>query len=158
MIDELDDSVTGQHVRVTVTSVDDSGPQQVVAGTGYDGQSIGEAVRLQHFGATSVPPVGSQGLMLLSGGRHDRPHFVGLEHPDHRPTNNPSGTKVLYDDKGNVIRMYGDDGIQVAAKKGNVTFTPEPGKFVFLGGDGTDGTYGFVMTDQGPSTVVKAKL
>ncbi len=125
MYDELDDSVTGQLVRVTLGTVDDSGPQQLVAGTGYDGQNIGEAVRLQHFGATSVPPAGAQGLMMLSGGRHDRPHFLGMEHGDYRPTGLPGGSKAIYDASGNVIKLVGSEV--------DFTFTG-PWKATFPGG------------------------
>ena len=159
MWDEYDDSINGQLVRVTVTSVDDSGPQQLVAGTGLYGQSIGEAVRLQHFGVTGNPPVGSEGLMLISGGRHDRPHFLGLEHPDFRPTGLPSGTKVLYDSSGNCIRAFGPDGIQVEAKSGDIYVKPAPGKKLYHGGKpGDGGNYKPVMLADGtPSSNVYAK-
>lgn len=159
MWDEYDDSINGQLIRVTVTGVDDSGPQQLVTGQGIDGLTIGEAVRLQHFGATGVPPVGSEGVMLISGGRFDRPHFLGLEHPDHRPTGSPSGTKVLYDDQGNVIRLFGEEGIQLEAKNGHIWAKPQPGKNVYLGGKPADGgTYQPVMTSAGPSSNVYARV
>lgn len=108
--DQYGDSVNGQLVRVRLTSVDDSGQQQIVTGEGIDGQVIGEAVRLQHFGATSVPPAGAEGLMLTSGGRHDRAHFLGLEHPDYKPVNLPGGAKAIYDAGGNIIKLIGADG------------------------------------------------
>ena len=97
--------------------------------------------------------------MLISGGRFDRPHLLGLEHPDHRPTNSPSGTKVLYDDKGNCIRAYGADGIQVEAKSGDVWVKPAPGKNLYHGGKpGDGGNYQPVMTTAGPSSNVFAKV
>ena len=159
MFDELDDSVSGQLVRVTLTGVDDSGPQQLVSAVGIGGQPIGEAVRLQHFGVSGNPPIGAEGVMLISGGRFDRPHLLGLEHPDHRPTNSPSGTKVLYDDQGNCIRAYGKDGIQVEAKSGDVWVKPAPGKNLYHGGKpGDGGNYQPVMTTAGPSSNVFAKV
>jgi phage gp45-like len=158
MYDELDDSVTGQLVRVTLTGVDDSGPQQLVSCTGIGGQKIGEAVRLQHFGVTGNPPIGAEGLMLISGGRHDRPHILGLEDAASRQINSPSGTKVLYDASGNCIRAYGKDGIQVEAKTGDIFVKPADGKNVYHGGNGKDGAYAPVMTAQGPSSNVFAKV
>ena len=168
MWDEYDDSITGQLIRVNLDTIDDSGQQQLVSGTGIDGQVIGEAVRLQHFGATSVPPAGSEGLMLISGGRHDRAHFLGLEHPDHRPTGLPSGSKAIYDASGNIIKLVGSEV--------DMTFTV-PWKVNFKGGalvsDGKDfyltvtganlylggqqgGSFSPVMTQAGPSKNVFA--
>ena len=96
--------------------------------------------------------------MLISGGRHDRPHILGLEHAASRQVNSPSGTKVLYDASGNCIRAYGKDGIQVEARSGDIFVKPAEGKKVFHGGNGKDGTYAPVMTAQGPSSNVFAKV
>lgn len=154
--------------RATVQKIDDSGTQQILRKmTGLKSETFEDVYRPQPHGLSSVPPDGSEGLFLALGGRSDRLVGLGFEHKDFRPKNTPTGATVLYDDKGNVVFAKGDGGISVNAKKGTVevrsqndkvTVKPGDGKFVFLGGDGTDGSYAFVMTESGPSINVKAKI
>jgi phage gp45-like len=94
-----------QLLRAILQTVDDSGPQQLMKLTGLTGQIIGEAVRSQHFGLSSVPPAGAEALMLALGGGHDRMHALGVEHPQKRPTNTPAGGTVLYDAYGDVCSI-----------------------------------------------------
>ena len=63
----------------------------------------------------------------------------------------PGGGFVVSDNAGNVVETFPD------SKK--MTLTVPSGGLLALGGDpAKGGTFGFVMTDQGPSTIVKAKL
>jgi phage gp45-like len=98
---------SSQFLRVTLGSVDDSGQQQKLQLVGLDGQNIGDSVRAQHFGLSSVPPAGSEGLALALGGGMDRVHVLGMEHPQKRPTNQPGGSTVLYDAAGNAVSIVG---------------------------------------------------
>ena len=171
MIDELDDSTTGQLIRVTVRQVNDSGQQQLVSAYGYDNHPIDEAVRLQHFGATSNPPAGSEGHALIVGGRYDRAVLLGLEHPDHRPQNLPSGSKAIYDASGNIIKLVGDsvsfgfDGHPWTAtfKGGSLTsdgkdfYLTVSGANLYLGGKQGD-SFSPVQTVAGPSKNVFAAI
>lgn len=118
----------GHNLRSILQSVDDSGPQQLVKVTGLAGQTIGEAVRSQHFGLTSNPPMNAEGLALLIGGGMDRAHILGLEHPQYRPTNLPSGATRLYDQWGNHLdtrqsEMRSQHTTQIAHQVGNVSVT-----------------------------------
>lgn len=62
----------------------------------------------------------------------------------------PGGGFVVADQAGAIIETFPDK---------RMTFTPASGGTVILGGTGTDGgTYAFVQTVSGPSTVVKAKV
>lgn len=154
--------------RATVQKIDDSGTQQMLKKmTGLKSEVFEDVYRPQPHGFSSVPPAGSEGLFLALGGRSDRLVGLGFEHKDYRPKDTPGGGAVLYDDKGNVVFAKGDGGISVNAKKGTVevrshndkvTVKPGDGKMVFLGGDGTDGSYDFVATMSGPSINVKAKI
>jgi phage gp45-like len=94
-----------QLLRAILVSVDDSGPQQLMQLTGLDGQTIGEAVRSQPFGLSSVPLIGAEALMLALGGGHDRMHALGVEHPQHRPTGTPPGGMVIYDAYGDAVSV-----------------------------------------------------
>ncbi len=100
-----DPNIRSQLLRAALQSVDDSGPQQLMKLTGLAGQPIGEAVRSQHFGLSSVPPAGAEGLILALGGGFDRAHALGFEHPGKRPTNTPAGGTVLYDAYGDAVSV-----------------------------------------------------
>ncbi len=161
-------STIGTLRRARVKEIDDSGTQQILKRiTGLKNDYPEDVYRAQSFGVSSHPPKDSEGIFLALGGRSDRLIGLGFEHKDHRPKSSPAGTAVLYDDKGNVIFSKGSDGIRVNAKTGEVEIhsqdkkvwiKPGDGKMVFLGGDGEDGVYDFVMTASGPSINVKAKI
>lgn len=164
---EHDDALRSMFRRARLIKLDDSGSQQKVDLGGLKNERPKDIVRVLPHGFSSHPNKDSEGVMLQLGGRSDRTLFLGGEHKDHRQKNLNEGNAVLYDDKGNVVFMKGGDGIHVTAKNGEVELRstdekvwvkPGDGKMVFLGGDGTDGTYGFVMTDAGPSVNVKAKV
>ena len=62
----------------------------------------------------------------------------------------PEGGIRIVDSAGGIIETFADK---------RMTFTPASGGMVMLGGTGSDGgTYAFVQTVSGPSSVVKAKL
>ncbi|WP_022722940.1 phage baseplate assembly protein [Rhodopseudomonas sp. B29] len=165
---EGQEGLIGSLRRATVQRVDDSGTQQILKQmTGLKSESFEDVYRPQMHGLSSHPPKGSEGVFLALGGRSDRLLALGFEHKDCRPRDLPEGNATLYDDKGNVIWARGDKGVSINAKAGTVdvlsqkdkvTVKPADGKFVFLGGDGTDGTYGFVETDAGTSINVKARV
>ena len=89
----------------TLGDLDDSGVQQLASATGFLGQAIGQAVRRQTFGLSSVPPAGAEGILLASGGRSDRGHLLGFEHPDFKPRSTPLGGTVLYDAYGTAVSL-----------------------------------------------------
>jgi phage gp45-like len=167
MMYEHDDVTRTQMRRARILKVDDSGTQQKVDLGGYKNERPEKIVRVLPHGFTSYPNKEAEGIMLQLAGRSDRTLFLGGEHKDYRQKDLKEGQAVLYDDKGNVIFAKGDDGLRVHAKKGEVEVhsddqkvwvKPGDGKFVFLGGDGTDGTYDFVLTLSGPSINVKARI
>lgn len=158
-----------QLLRVILSSIDDSGPQQLLKVTGLAGQTIGEAVRSQPFGHSSVPPSGAEGLALAIGGGMDRAHVLGMEHPSHRPTGLPDGASALYDTSGNIIKLIGSGGAVMnfngnawsvtcggatIVSNGHDITIKAPGAKVYLG----VGTYAAVVTTSGPSSQVFAAL
>lgn len=130
--------------------------------SGVDGQTFGQAVRSQHFGLTSVPPAGAEGLILALGGGLDRAWALGVEHPQHRPTGLTSGASTFYDANGNRVDLN-SAGVTITDLSGNVVstsaskITVKPAGTVYLGGDGSTGSYDFVQTVSGPSINVKAR-
>lgn len=164
---EHDDALRSMIRRGRLLKLDDSGTQQKVDLGGYKNERPKEIVRVQQHGISSYPRKDAEGVMLQLGGRSDRTVFIGGEHKDDRPKDLKEGNAVLYDNEGNVVWMKSGDGIHMTSKKGEVELhskdskvwvKPGDGKMVFLGGDGEDGTYSFVMTEDGPSVNVKAKV
>jgi phage baseplate assembly protein V len=157
-IDRRNPSVRAGNLRASVVKVDDTGPQQLLSLTGIQGQQIGDAVRIQHFGLTSNPTVGAEGMVLAMGGGFDRAQVVGVEDSTLRPTGLAPGATTVYDGSKNRVDLNAN-GVAITAAKGNVTATPPSGGIVFLGGNGTDGTYAFVLCEGNiPSINVKARV
>ncbi|MBI1202538.1 MAG: hypothetical protein GC182_08510 [Rhodopseudomonas sp.] len=154
------DGLIGSIRRATVSLIDDSGDQQLLARvSGHAGEQFSKVPRLQSHGFAANPPSGSSGLFLALGGRSDRLYGLGFEHQDFRQRNLPEGAAVLYDHKGNCIFAKTDNGIQIHAKLGKIYVRPADGEFVYLGGTGDDGhVYSPVVTLAGPSTNVKARV
>lgn len=156
--------------RAELKETDDSGEMQTGTGYGYAGEEVGKVHIVRQHGLAAHAPKGSHGIGIAGTGERGLVAFLGLEHQDKRPRDLKEGQTVLYDDKGNATRMLGEDGIWHDAKDRPQKMTGKTvavkatetaslgGKKVYLGGDGTDGTYAPVMTAQGPSTVVFAKL
>lgn len=167
----------GRLFRVEHVEADDEGDQQTLTLYGLPNETLKKVPRVQHFGLSSNPPVGSHGMGLQFGGQDGSRLLnaaLGLEHAASRPRKQKPGQTTLYDDKGNATRYLGDDGIwhdakdrpqkltgkaieitgtdKVVVKVGNMTVTVTARR-VDLGGEGGSP----VMTQAGPSSVVFAK-
>ena len=167
----------GRLFRVEHVDADDEGDQQTLTLYGQKNETLKKVPRIQNFGESSNPPVGSHGMGLQFGGADGGRLLnaaLGLEHAASRPRNLKPGQKAVYDDKGNITRYLGDDGIwhdagtrsqkvtgktieitgtdKVVVKVGSMTVTVTAGR-VDLGGEGGSP----VMTQAGPSSVVFAK-
>jgi phage gp45-like len=143
--------------RAQLVSLDDSGVRQLLALSGLKADQPPKVPRMADFGFASSPPPGADFLLLSLGGG-SRMMAIGGEHKDYRQANLPSGTSVLYDASGNVIFAKGSNGIVVKANEGTIVVSPADGQNLYLGGDGTDGTYQQVRTVGGFSINVYAKV
>jgi phage gp45-like len=144
--------------RAQLLGLDDSGTQQLLNLSALKADRPRNVPRVMEFGFSSSPPAGADFLMLAAGGGLSRAMAIGGEHKDFRQANLPSGTAVLYDDKGNVVFAKGSDGIVVKANEGGITVSPAEGQNLYLGGDGNDGSYQPVRTVGGVSINVFAKI
>ena len=167
----------GRLFRVEHVEADDEGDQQTLTLYGLPNETLKKVPRVQHFGLSSNPPVGSHGMGLQFGGDDGGRLLnaaLGLEHAPSRPRKQKPGQTTLYDDKGNATRYLGDDGIwhdakdraqkitgktieitgtnKVVVKVCGTTVTVTASR-VDLGGEGGSP----VMTQAGPSSVVFAK-
>lgn len=120
--------------RFEFGDVDDSGETQRVKGYGTAGEELTKVHRVQSHGLFSNPPKGAHGIGIPLGGERDLAVVIGGEVAGLRPRNVPPGQTVLYDASGNVIRMFGGDGIKLNAggrsiemTSSGVKLTPGPG-------------------------------
>jgi len=144
----------GRHgFRAELGAIDDTGEIQTITAPGLAGEELAKVMRVQPHGFASSPPPGSHGLIVPLGGERILGAALGFEHQDHRQKNLPGGTSVLYDDKGNVVRVFGKDGIQVEAASGDIYVKPAKGKILYHGGKpGDGGTYKPVMLADGSAS------
>lgn len=115
---ENDQSATTR--RAMLVKVDDKGSQQLVDLKGVNNEEPQKIWRPQPFGISSNPPKDSDGLLHQLGSRSDRSVYQDGGHEKYRPKRTPVGGTVLYDDQGNIIRIFKDHGDFVHSKKINI--------------------------------------
>lgn len=91
--------------RAEITKIDDAGEQQFADIRGLEGEEFKAVYRAQTFGISGNPPPGSDGIVLMLGGRPDQAMLIGSEHPSHRPKNLPVGCKAIYNAHGDIISL-----------------------------------------------------
>lgn len=94
-----------QAIIADLDEVDDADVHQRGTYRGMAGERYTRVMRLQPHGFSSVPPVGSRGVMLAGGAHRDVAMVLGMEHGDHRPRNQPAGSTVLYDHAGGILSI-----------------------------------------------------
>jgi phage baseplate assembly protein V len=107
--------------RAAIAFVNDAGSQQLLDLLGYKGDTPKKVPRVESFGFASNPPPGGNGLIVCPGGRSDRAMFIGGEHPDYRPKNQPVGGTIIYDAFGQAISFISGN-IRVVGT-GTITLT-----------------------------------
>lgn len=157
--------------RTEIRETDDSGDlQKLKKILGYADEEITDAHRVSPFGFSSHAPVGSHGIAVAARGQRDLVAVLGAEHAPSRPKNLTAGQAALYDDKGNIIRMFGDGGMHIFGKKQDMTIESDKdnifvkidaggGKKIYLGGNPSEGgTFAKVATESGYSPFVYARI
>lgn len=110
----------------SVTGADDTGEVQKLqvtekaAGSGFMARVLDKVSRLFAFGFTSVPPLGSEVLMLRLGGDRNCSIAISTSHRASRPKNLKPGDSAMYDVRGAIITMT-EDGIVIDAAGAPVT-------------------------------------
>lgn len=104
----------------TVSSIDDTGDVQQLqlteksAGFGLVARVLDKVARLFSFGFTSVPPLGSEVLMLRLGGDRNCSIAISTNHRESRPRGLQPGDSAMYDVRGIIIKMTAD-GLEISA-------------------------------------------
>lgn len=107
--------------RGRVTDVDDSGVVQKMQVRMSALEVPDNRLRLQEFGFTSVPPIGSDVLAVHVSGDRTAGAVIATNHQQSRPTGLKSGESMLYSQDGKQVYMTASGGIVVEAKGQDVT-------------------------------------
>ena len=97
--------------RCTLNLIDDSTSTQSAQAEFYDQEVHDDAEIWQHFGFTSVPPTGSEGIALFPGGERQGALIIATENKDKRIKNLKVGEVCIYSSFGDSLSL----------KTGNVT-------------------------------------
>lgn len=77
--------------------------------------------RLAEFGLTSMPPIGSDAVLLFIGGDRSNGAIVATGHQASRPTGLQAGETMIYSQDGKQVYLTAGGGIVVEAKGQAVT-------------------------------------
>ena len=117
---EHDDAVRSQTIRTRIVKVDDEKSQQRVDLKARKNEKPKKIWRPIPFGFTSVPPVDTDGVMIQMGGRSDRSLYMDGGHEKYRPKKTPDGCSALFNEFGDIIRVFKDNADVVHQSKVNI--------------------------------------
>jgi phage gp45-like len=120
MLYEHDDNTVPTTRRARIEKVDDAKSQQFVDISGLKNEKPKKIWRPQDYGFSSNPPKESDGIIEQLGGRSDRTVYRDAGHEKYRPKRTPEGGTVLFDHKGDIIRVFPEHLDAVHAKKINI--------------------------------------
>lgn len=76
--------------------------------------------RFQNYGFSSVPPAGSEAIVVAVGGRRGGMVAIAVEDKGSRPRGGKEGDVILYHQEGHIIRLKENGVIEITGKKVNV--------------------------------------
>jgi phage gp45-like len=144
MIEEHDDGLRSSTRRARVVKVDDSRSQQFIDLSGLKNEMPKKIWRPQDFGYTSVPPKDSDGIIDQMGSRSDRTFYRDGGHEKYRPKNTPGGCAAIFNQYGDIIRVFKDNADVVHQKQINIRI----GHGYAAGQSGDSGTSSTAIDDQ----------
>lgn len=104
-----------------ITFADDSQPAQVLQISLNDDETRDDTPRIAEFGLTSVPPDGSDVLVVFLGGDRTKGVVVATGHQASRPRGLTAGETMLYDLQGKHVYLTNANGIVIEAAGTPVT-------------------------------------
>lgn len=105
----IKDKITLLIGRAIITALDDSKAIQEAQIKALSGEALEKIQRFQEFGFNSVPPSGTEAIMLSLGGSRGNSVIVGTENRDLRPQGWAPGEAGNYNSEGMiaVLRLGG---------------------------------------------------
>lgn len=94
-----------------IEAIADKDVQEIQASL-YAGETR-DLERMQHFGFSSVPPSGSEGVCVFPGGDREAGVCVADSHPETKPVDQGEGTTCIYDKNGSKIFLDGEGKILI---------------------------------------------
>jgi phage baseplate assembly protein V len=125
MSDKLAARVRGMVSRAVVSLVNDALKMQALQVTMMAGQTPDDAEHFQHYGFTSVPLPGAEGIALAVGGSTGHTVVINVDDRRYRIKALPGGEVCLYDDLEHKVHLT-RDGIVIdgAGQIVRITNTP----------------------------------
>lgn len=108
MMNRLMARVRGMVSRAVVGLVNDAMKLQSVQVTLLSDQVIDDAEHFQHYGCTSVPLPGAEGIALSIGGSTGHTVVINIDDRRYRLTGLVAGEVALYDDLGHKVHLTRD--------------------------------------------------
>jgi phage gp45-like len=105
----LASKLAGVVFRAIVEAVDDSAGVQVLRIAGVDGDDHDGIERLQNYGFTSVPPSGSEVIVVCQGGNRANMVVVVADSRESRKTGLAPGEVAMYSDGSYVLLKSGSE-------------------------------------------------
>ncbi|MFM9902131.1 MAG: phage baseplate assembly protein V [Polaromonas sp.] len=125
MMERLAARLRGMVSRAVVGLVNDATKLQSVQVTVLADQVADDAEHFQHYGYTSVPHPGAEGVALAVGGSTGHTVVVNVDDRRYRIKGLASGEVALYDDLGHVVHLT-RTGIVIRGAGHPVTITGTP--------------------------------
>lgn len=125
MSDKLAARVRGMISRAVVSLVNDALKMQALQVTMMAGQTPDDAEHFQHYGFTSVPLPGAEGIALAVGGSTGHTVVINVDDRRYRLRGLPGGEVALYDDMGHKVHLT-RNGIVIDGAGQLVTITNTP--------------------------------
>ncbi|MES2615431.1 MAG: phage baseplate assembly protein [Bdellovibrionota bacterium] len=103
--------------RCTLNLINDSTPTQTAQAECYEQEVHDNAEVWQHFGFTSVPPKGSEGVALFLGGERQSPLIIATENKESRIKNLKEGEVSIYSGCGDSLNFKNGNSSELKTKK-----------------------------------------
>lgn len=121
----LADRARGMLARFVLGLVNDAAKMQSLQGTIYAEQTPDDAEHFQHYGFTSVPKAGAEGIALALGGSRGNTVVINVDDRRFRLTGLQSGEVALYDDIGHKMHLT-RDGVVIDGGGQDIRFINAP--------------------------------
>lgn len=106
--------------RALVRIVTDSLGRQNLQVQSLADETNDDVERFQNYGFTSVPPVGSEAIVVAVGGRRGGLVAIAVEDKGSRPRGGEEGDVILYHQEGHVIVLKKNGLAEIRVKKINL--------------------------------------
>jgi phage gp45-like len=116
-LNNLGRRIFNMFARAIVKRIEDDGLFQVMQLAMQADELKSEIRRLQSYGLTTVPPLGSEALAVFPNGERSTGVVLGVDHGGYRPKGMKPGEVCLYAQHGQVIHLREDGGITFHAAK-----------------------------------------